>query len=109
MNLAECIEQKYYLTTFGCQMNVHDSERVAGILEKIGYRRAATPEEADLILLNTCCVRENAENRLYGHLGNLKPLKSNNPELIIGVGGCMAQLPPSEDPGKFPILIFFGL
>ncbi|NLW56041.1 MAG: tRNA (N6-isopentenyl adenosine(37)-C2)-methylthiotransferase MiaB, partial [Firmicutes bacterium] len=98
-------------TTFGCQMNVHDSERVAGILEKIGYRRAATPEEADLILLNTCCVRENAENRLYGHLGNLKPLRSNNPELIIGVGGCMAQLPSVQEKIResFPYIdLLFG-
>ena len=59
----------------------------------MGYTKAATAEEADVILLITCCVRENAENRLYGHLGNLKPLKQNNPDLIIGVGGCMAQLP----------------
>ncbi|HBG16012.1 MAG TPA: tRNA (N6-isopentenyl adenosine(37)-C2)-methylthiotransferase MiaB [Firmicutes bacterium] len=93
MKLENCQQQKYFLSTFGCQMNVHDSEKTAGILEKIGYSKAATVEEADLILLNTCCVRENAENRLYGHLGNLKPLKTKNPELIIGVGGCMAQLP----------------
>lgn len=93
MKLENCRKHKYYLQTFGCQMNVHDSEKTAGILEKVGYTRAATAEEADVILLNTCCVRENAENRLYGHLGNLKPLKQKNPDLIIGVGGCMAQLP----------------
>ncbi len=109
--MAECIAQKYYLTTFGCQMNFHDSEHAAGILEKIGYRRTATPEEADIILLNTCCVRENAENRLYGHLGNLKPLKDKNPELIIGVGGCMAQLPSVQEKIResFPYIdLLFG-
>lgn len=91
--MTECYRQKYHISTFGCQMNVHDSEILAGMLEKMGYEQAATPEEADLILLNTCCVRENAENRLYGHLGNLKPLKEKNPDLIIGVCGCMAQQP----------------
>jgi tRNA-2-methylthio-N6-dimethylallyladenosine synthase len=91
--LEKCRKQKYFLQVFGCQMNVHDAEKLAGVLEKMGYSRAATAEEADLILLNTCCVRENAENRLYGHLGNLKPLKINKPDLMIGVGGCMAQLP----------------
>src|SRR5690554_6850196 len=91
--LENCQKQRYHLEIFGCQMNVHDAEKTAGILEKMGYTKAATAEEADVILLITCCVRENAENRLYGHLGNLKPLKQNNPDLIIGVGGCMAQLP----------------
>ncbi|TCL58307.1 tRNA-i(6)A37 thiotransferase enzyme MiaB [Hydrogenispora ethanolica] len=85
--------QQYFITTFGCQMNVHDSEVLAGLLGKMGYSQAASPEEADLILLNTCCVRENAENRLYGHIGNLKTLKERNPNLIIGVCGCMVQQP----------------
>ncbi len=85
--------QRYFITTFGCQMNVHDSEVLAGLLGEMGYSPAATPEEADLILLNTCCVRENAENRLYGHIGNLKVLKEQNPNLIIGVCGCMVQQP----------------
>ncbi|NLY75441.1 MAG: tRNA (N6-isopentenyl adenosine(37)-C2)-methylthiotransferase MiaB [Firmicutes bacterium] len=83
--------KKYHITTFGCQMNVHDSEVLAGLLEKSGYSPAASIEEADLILLNTCCVRENAENRLYGNIGNLKSLKEQNPDRIIGVCGCMAQ------------------
>ncbi len=91
--LENCRKQKYFLQVFGCQMNFHDAEKIAGVLEKMGYAKADTTEEADVILLNTCCVRENAENRLYGHLGNLKPLKINNPDLLIGVGGCMAQLP----------------
>ena len=85
--------KKYHITTFGCQMNVHDSEILAGILEKIGYTPVASQPEADLIILNTCCVRENAENRLYGNIGNLKALKEENPECIIGVCGCMVQQP----------------
>lgn len=85
--------QKYLITTFGCQMNEHDSEILAGMLNQMGYIEASAPEEADLILLNTCCVRENAENRLFGHIGNLKTLKEQNPNLIIGVCGCMVQQP----------------
>ena len=85
--------QTYWITTFGCQMNVHDSEVLAGILESLGYKSAASVDEADLILLNTCCVRENAENRTYGHIGNLKSLKEQNPRRVIGVCGCMAQEP----------------
>jgi tRNA-2-methylthio-N6-dimethylallyladenosine synthase len=87
------MSRKYFITTFGCQMNVHDSEVLAGILESLGYEAAATVEAADLILLNTCCVRENAENRTFGHLGNLKTLKEQKPGLIIGICGCMAQQP----------------
>ena len=87
------MNEKYYLTTFGCQMNVHDSEVLAGILTSNGYDEASSPEEADLILFNTCCVRENAENRTFGHLGSLKKLKEQRPGLIIGVCGCMAQEP----------------
>ena len=85
--------QKYFITTFGCQMNFHDSEILAGLLESMGYSKASSSGEADLILLNTCCVRGNAENRTHGHIGNLKPLKDKNPELLIGVCGCMAQEP----------------
>ncbi len=84
---------KYYITTFGCQMNVHDSEVLAGLLESMGYISASSCEEADLILMNTCCVRENAENRTFGHIGNLKSLKDKNPDLIIGICGCMVQQP----------------
>ncbi len=83
--------KKYHITTFGCQMNVHDSEVLAGILEKLGYAPAISTQDADLILLNTCCVRENAENRLYGNIGNLKAFKEKNQDCIIGVCGCMVQ------------------
>ncbi|HBE78585.1 MAG TPA: tRNA (N6-isopentenyl adenosine(37)-C2)-methylthiotransferase MiaB [Firmicutes bacterium] len=85
--------QKYFITTFGCQMNVHDSETLAGLLTSLGYSPASLIEEADIILFNTCCVRENAENRTYGNIGALKALKQARPELIIGMCGCMVQQP----------------
>jgi tRNA-2-methylthio-N6-dimethylallyladenosine synthase len=87
------VARKYFITTFGCQMNVHDSEIIAGILEADGYEAAASLETADLILINTCCVRENAENRTFGHIGNLKAVKEQHPQVIIGICGCMAQQP----------------
>ena len=84
-------DKKYLIKTYGCQMNEHDSEAIIGIAEELGYTKAETEEEADLILLNTCAIRENAENRVFGELGRLKPLKRNNPDLILGVCGCMSQ------------------
>jgi tRNA-N(6)-(isopentenyl)adenosine-37 thiotransferase enzyme MiaB len=87
------MSQQYFITTFGCQMNVHDSEVLAGLLESMDYSRALSIEMADLILFNTCCVRENAENRTYGNIGALKALKQSRPGIIIGVCGCMAQEP----------------
>ena len=87
--------RRYLIRTFGCQMNEHDSGRAAGLLETLGYRRASSEDEADLVLLNTCAVRENADNRLYGTLGHLKSLKdrrqADGRELTIVVGGCLAQ------------------
>lgn len=84
-------QRKYFITTYGCQMNEHDSEVMAGLLEEMGFRPAERAEEADIILLNTCCVREKAENKVYGKLGELRALKSARPDLIIGVAGCMVQ------------------
>ncbi|MGH3442650.1 MAG: tRNA (N6-isopentenyl adenosine(37)-C2)-methylthiotransferase MiaB [Nitriliruptorales bacterium] len=81
----------YFIRTFGCQMNAHDSERAAGVLETLGYRRAPDEDSADLVLFNTCAVRENADNKLYGALGRLKPMKDERPDLKIVVGGCLAQ------------------
>ncbi|MGI9612088.1 MAG: tRNA (N6-isopentenyl adenosine(37)-C2)-methylthiotransferase MiaB [Acidimicrobiales bacterium] len=83
--------QRYHLRTFGCQMNEHDSERIAGMLEADGYEPTDEADDADVVVLNTCCIRENADNKLYGTLGNLKPLKDKNPDLQIVVGGCLAQ------------------
>jgi tRNA-2-methylthio-N6-dimethylallyladenosine synthase len=83
--------KKYHLRTYGCQMNEHDSERIAGLLESDGYAATDSPDEADVVVLNTCCIRENADNKLYGALGNLKQLKDHKPDLQIMVGGCLAQ------------------
>jgi len=83
----------YFILTFGCQMNEHDSEVLAGLLEEMGWRAAESPERSDLILANTCCVRESAENRMLGQVGQLKRLKTANPRLLIGICGCLAQRP----------------
>ena len=77
----------YHLTTFGCQMNEHDSERMKGMLESLGYTEAPERAEADLILFNTCSIRETADSRFIAHLGEAKRLKSEVPERVIGVGG----------------------
>jgi tRNA-2-methylthio-N6-dimethylallyladenosine synthase len=81
----------YQVRTYGCQMNVHDSERLAGLLEAAGYRRAADGTDADVVVFNTCAVRENADNKLYGNLSHLVPRKQDNPDMQIAVGGCLAQ------------------
>ncbi len=83
--------RSYQVITYGCQMNVHDSERISGLLEDAGYVRAPEGAEADVVVFNTCAVRENADNRLYGNLGHLRPTKMNHPGMQIAVGGCMAQ------------------
>ena len=81
----------YQVRTYGCQMNVHDSERLAGLLEAAGYRRAADGADADVVVFNTCAVRENADNKLYGNLSHLAPRKQAEPDMQIAVGGCLAQ------------------
>ena len=81
----------YYIRTFGCQMNEHDSERIAGMLEAEGYSKVQRPEEAGVVVFNTCCIRENADQRLYGNLGHMKALKDISPGMRIVVGGCLAQ------------------
>ncbi|WP_369047059.1 tRNA (N6-isopentenyl adenosine(37)-C2)-methylthiotransferase MiaB [Sinomonas sp. P10A9] len=83
--------RSYEVRTFGCQMNVHDSERMSGLLEAAGYVRAQDGADADVVVFNTCAVRENADNRLYGNLGQLRPVKERNPGMQIAVGGCLAQ------------------
>lgn len=84
---------KYHILTWGCQMNLHDTEVISGVLQKMGYCPADNLKEADIIILNTCCVRENAEKKVYGRLGHLKQFKQRNPNLIIGICGCMVQQP----------------
>ncbi len=96
--------KKYYIKTYGCQMNEHDSEKIAGMLEEMGYNPTDELEKADLIFLNTCTVRENAELKVFGKVGSLKRLKRANPDLIIGIGGCMMQVeePVQKIKEKFP-------
>ena len=83
--------KSYFITTYGCQMNEHDSERMAGMLEAEGYAKADSPADASLVLFNTCCIRENADNKLYGNLGHMKAIKDVRPEMKLVVGGCLAQ------------------
>jgi tRNA-2-methylthio-N6-dimethylallyladenosine synthase len=81
----------YYIRTFGCQMNEHDSERISGLLDADGMRPVDTPDQADLVVINTCTIRDNADQRLYGYLGTLKSFKDERPGMRIAVGGCAAQ------------------
>lgn len=85
------VDRKFYLRTYGCQANERDGETIAGILEQLHFTQVDTPEEADFIILNTCAVRKNAEDKVLGELGSLKRLKQTNPDLIMGMCGCMAQ------------------
>jgi tRNA-2-methylthio-N6-dimethylallyladenosine synthase len=94
--------KRCYVQTYGCQMNFYDSELVEGILRQAGYVPTESAEEADLILINTCAVRDHAEQRVLGRIGELKPLKERNPDLIMGVLGCMAQRIGPEILGKAP-------
>jgi tRNA-2-methylthio-N6-dimethylallyladenosine synthase len=95
--------------TYGCQMNVHDSERISGLLEDAGYVRAGEAEPADVVVFNTCAVRENADNRLYGNLGHLRPVKDKQPGMQIAVGGCLAQKDRGEIVKRAPwVDVVFG-
>jgi tRNA-2-methylthio-N6-dimethylallyladenosine synthase len=99
----------YHLTTFGCQMNEHDSERMKGMLESLGYAEARERGEADLILFNTCSIRESADSRFISHLGEAKRLKRESPATVVGVGGCWAQSVKDEVFERFPFVdVAFG-
>jgi tRNA-2-methylthio-N6-dimethylallyladenosine synthase len=101
--------KRYHVTTFGCQMNEHDSERMKGMLESLGYAEANERGEADLILFNTCSIRESADSRFISHLGEAKRLKRERPERIVGVGGCWAQSVKEEVFERFPFVdVAFG-
>ena len=101
--------KRYHLTTFGCQMNEHDSERMKGMLESLGYTEAPERCEADLILFNTCSIRESADSRFIAHLGEAKRLKRERPERVVGVGGCWAQSVKEEVFERFPFVdVAFG-
>jgi len=101
--------KRYHLTTFGCQMNVHDSERMKGMLESLGYGEAPDREAADVILFNTCSIRESADSRFLAHLGEAKRLKKLDPQRIVGIGGCWAQSVKDEVFARFPFVdVAFG-
>lgn len=107
----ENMQEKYYIVTYGCQMNVHESEKIAGILRSMGYEEGQSTEDADIIVFNTCCIRENAENHAFGNIGALKKLKKQKPNLLIAVGGCMTQEKGKTEvlKKKFPFIdIMFG-
>ena len=99
----------YEVRTYGCQMNVHDSERLSGLLEDAGYLKATEGTQADVVVFNTCAVRENADNKLYGNLSHLAPIKEANPDLQIAVGGCLAQKDRATITEKAPYVdVVFG-
>jgi tRNA-2-methylthio-N6-dimethylallyladenosine synthase len=101
--------RSYHVTTFGCQMNEHDSERMKGMLDSLGYAEADSRDDADLILFNTCSIRESADNRFIAHLGEAKRLKSEDPARVVGVGGCWAQSVKDEVFRRFPFVdVAFG-
>jgi tRNA-2-methylthio-N6-dimethylallyladenosine synthase len=105
----QAADKRFHVTTFGCQMNEHDSERMKGMLGSLGYAEADGREDADLILFNTCSIRENADNRFISHLGEAKRLKSERPDTIVGVGGCWAQSVKDEVFERFPFVdVAFG-
>jgi tRNA-2-methylthio-N6-dimethylallyladenosine synthase len=101
--------KRFHVTTFGCQMNEHDSERMKGMLESLGYGECEAPDDADLILFNTCSIRESADSRFVAHLGNAKRVKSQRPDVVVGVGGCWAQSVKDEVFQRFPFVdVAFG-
>jgi tRNA-2-methylthio-N6-dimethylallyladenosine synthase len=101
--------KRYHLTTFGCQMNAHDSERMKGMLESLGYREAPSRRDADLILFNTCSIREKADERFISHLGEAKRLKAGRGDVVVGIGGCWAQSVKHEVFARFPFVdVAFG-
>jgi tRNA-2-methylthio-N6-dimethylallyladenosine synthase len=101
--------KRYHLTTFGCQMNEHDSERIKGMLDSLGYGEVSDGADADLILFNTCSIRETADSRFVARLGEAKRLKRENPDRVIGVGGCWAQSVKDEVFERFPFVdVAFG-
>lgn len=105
------MEKKYIVITYGCQMNIHESEKLCGMLEELGYKRTEDRNDADVIVFNTCCIRQGAEDRAFGNIGALKPLKKQKKDLIIAVCGCMTQQEDRVEKLKstFPFVdIIFG-
>jgi tRNA-2-methylthio-N6-dimethylallyladenosine synthase len=101
--------RRYHVTTFGCQMNAHDSERIRGLLEELGLGEAADPEDADVLVFNTCTIREKPDQRLAAYLGNAKALKARNPDAVIAVGGCYAEAQRERIFDRYPFIdVAFG-
>ncbi|MGN6129095.1 MAG: radical SAM protein, partial [Nocardioidaceae bacterium] len=106
---AQAHPRTYQVRTYGCQMNVHDSERLTGLLEDAGYVAHDGTGDPDVVVFNTCAVRENADNKLYGNLGHLAPAKAQNPGMQIAVGGCLAQKDRGEITRRAPwVDVVFG-
>ena len=104
-------DKKYFIKTYGCQMNVHESEKLAGMLVSLGYSKTDKMEDADVIVFNTCCIRDGCEQKVFGNLGNLKKLKKDNPDLITAICGCLTQADGRKDiiKKRFPYVnIVFG-
>ena len=101
--------RRYHVTTFGCQMNAHDSERIRGLLEDLGLGEAADPEDADVLVFNTCTIREKPDQRLAAYLGDAKALKARNPDAVIAVGGCYAEAQREQIFERYPFIdVAFG-
>ena len=103
--------KKYFVHTFGCQANIRDEETMRGMLESSNYTQTSNPEEADVIIINTCAVRENAEDKVYGEIGNLKKYRRANKKLVLGICGCMVEQPEILEilMNKFPeVNLYFG-
>lgn len=100
------MNQKYFTITYGCQMNESDTERINGQLAELGYTEAAAMEDADVIIMNTCSIRQNAEEKVYGKMGEIKKLKAKNPHLLLGIMGCMAQENKKKLIARMPLIDF---
>lgn len=100
------MDKKYFTLTYGCQMNESDTERINGQLEELGYEPAETMDEADIVIMNTCSIRQNAEEKVYGKIGEIKKLKEKNPRLLLGIAGCMAQENKGKLIERMPIIDF---
>lgn len=98
--------KQYYTVTYGCQMNESDTERINGQLAELGYTEAPSMEEADIVILNTCSIRQNAEEKVYGKIGEIKRMKEKNPDLLVGIMGCMAQENKGKLISRMPIIDF---
>ena len=100
---------KYYIETFGCQMNVHESEKLAGLMEERGLVLAPAASEADVIIFNTCCIRDTAEKKIEGYIGELKALKRSNPDKILAVTGCVTPQGGRAPAGKKKVSFFYHI